>query len=131
MNVLRVCKTLGITACCAISILIFSSLKYNSTREKDEKRQIGTFYNTIADQKSVRPFDIQDQPWTDVHTCRRKIEQLNNVSVCKCKQFQYFECLQYFVLLRITNEGSVPEMRIWFILLIKSDFRMVYQSEKK
>ena len=28
----------------------------------------------------------------------------------------------YFVWLRITDEGSVPEMRIWPILLIKSDF---------
>ena len=29
--------------------------------------------------------------------------------------------LNHFVLLRITDEGSVPEMRIWSILLIKSD----------
>ena len=29
--------------------------------------------------------------------------------------------LNYFVWLRITDEGSVPEMRIWFILLIGSD----------
>ena len=27
----------------------------------------------------------------------------------------------YFVWLRITDEGSVPEMRIWSILLINSD----------
>ena len=27
----------------------------------------------------------------------------------------------YFVLLRITDDGSKPEMRIWSILLIKSD----------
>ena len=31
--------------------------------------------------------------------------------------------LTYFVRLRITDEGSVPEMRIWSILLIKSDFK--------
>ena len=29
----------------------------------------------------------------------------------------------YFVWLRITDEGSVPEMRIWSILLIKSDLK--------
>ena len=29
--------------------------------------------------------------------------------------------LDYFVWLRITDEGSVPEMRIWSILLIESD----------
>ena len=31
--------------------------------------------------------------------------------------------LNYFVWLRITDEGSVPEMRIWSILLIKSDLK--------
>ena len=31
--------------------------------------------------------------------------------------------LNYFVRLRITDEGSVPEMRIWSILLIKSDLK--------
>ena len=31
--------------------------------------------------------------------------------------------LNYFVWLRITDEGLVPEMRIWFILLIKSDLK--------
>ena len=35
----------------------------------------------------------------------------------------------YFVWLRITDEGSVPEMRIWSILLIQSDCKMVYTSE--
>ena len=29
----------------------------------------------------------------------------------------------YFVWFTITNEGSVPSMRIWFILLIKSDLK--------
>ena len=29
----------------------------------------------------------------------------------------------YFVWLRITDEGSVPEMRIWSILLFKSDLK--------
>ena len=31
--------------------------------------------------------------------------------------------LNYFVWLRITDEGSVPELRIWSILLIKSDIK--------
>ena len=35
--------------------------------------------------------------------------------------FQPF--VNYFVWLRITDEGSVPEMRIWSILLIKSDLK--------
>ena len=34
--------------------------------------------------------------------------------------FQFFN---FFVWLRITDEGSVPEMRIWSILLIKSDLK--------
>ena len=29
----------------------------------------------------------------------------------------------YFIWLRITDEGLVPEMRIWSILLIKSDIK--------
>ena len=32
----------------------------------------------------------------------------------------FFNFLNYFGWLRITDEGSVPEMRIWSILLIKS-----------
>ena len=35
----------------------------------------------------------------------------------------YFLLRNYFVWLRITDEGSVPEMRIWFILLIKFDLK--------
>ena len=31
--------------------------------------------------------------------------------------------LDYFVWLRITDEGSVPEMRIWSVLLIESDLK--------
>ena len=31
--------------------------------------------------------------------------------------------LNYVVWLRITDEGSVPEMRIWPILLMKSDLK--------
>ena len=31
--------------------------------------------------------------------------------------------LNYFVWLRITDEGSVPDMRIWSILLMKSDLK--------
>ena len=34
-----------------------------------------------------------------------------------------FQLLNCFVWLRITDEGSVPEMRIWSILLIKSDLK--------
>ena len=34
-----------------------------------------------------------------------------------------FNFLNYFVWLRITDEGSVTEMRIWFILLMKSDLK--------
>ena len=34
-----------------------------------------------------------------------------------------FNFLNYFVWLRITDEGSVPEMRIWTIVLIKSDLK--------
>ena len=35
----------------------------------------------------------------------------------------HFNFLNYFVWLRITDEGSLPEMRIWSILLIKSDLK--------
>ena len=38
------------------------------------------------------------------------------LDVVKCFVAYYF-----LVWLRITDEGSVPEMRIWSILLIKSD----------
>ena len=34
-----------------------------------------------------------------------------------------FNFLNYFVWLRITDEGSVPEMRIWSISLIQSDLK--------
>ena len=37
-----------------------------------------------------------------------------------------FNFLSYFVWLRITDEGSVHEMRIWSILLMKSDLNGVY-----
>ena len=37
--------------------------------------------------------------------------------------FQFF---QYFVWRRITDEGSVPEMHLWSVLLIKSAFKMLY-----
>ena len=30
--------------------------------------------------------------------------------------------------LRITDEGSIPEMRIWSMLLIEFDLKMVYLS---
>ena len=35
----------------------------------------------------------------------------------------FFNFLNYFLWLRITDEGLVPEMRIWSILLIKSDLK--------
>ena len=35
----------------------------------------------------------------------------------------FFNFLNHFVWLRTTDEGSVPEMRIWSILLIDSDFK--------
>ena len=34
-----------------------------------------------------------------------------------------FNFLNYFVWLRITDEGSVTEMRIWSIVLMKSDYK--------
>ena len=47
---------------------------------------------------------------------------INNTS------FPVFNFLNYFVWLRITDEGSVPEMRILSILKIESDIFMVYTS---
>ena len=38
------------------------------------------------------------------------------------------QLLNYFVWPRITDEGSVPEMRIWSILLIKSDLKWCIKS---
>ena len=35
----------------------------------------------------------------------------------------FFNLFDYFLWLRITDEGSIPEMRIWSILLIKSDLK--------
>ena len=35
----------------------------------------------------------------------------------------HVQLVNYFVWLRITDEGSVPEMRIWSILLIESDLK--------
>ena len=40
-----------------------------------------------------------------------------------------FNFLNYFVWLRITDEVSLPEMRIWSTVLIKSDLKMVYTSK--
>ena len=37
--------------------------------------------------------------------------------------FNWCITFYYFIWLRTTCEGSVPEMRIWFILLMKSDFK--------
>ena len=38
-------------------------------------------------------------------------------------QFSIINFVNYFIWLKITDEGSVPEMRIWSILLIKSDLK--------
>ena len=35
----------------------------------------------------------------------------------------HFQLLNYIVWLRITDEGSLPELRIWFILIISSDLK--------
>ena len=35
----------------------------------------------------------------------------------------HFQLLNYFVWSRITDEGSLPEKRLWSILLIKSDVK--------
>ena len=43
---------------------------------------------------------------------------------------QFRNILNYFVLLRITDNGSVPEMRIWSILLIKSDLKWCLHLRK-
>ena len=41
-----------------------------------------------------------------------------------CNLRTYFSnCWNEVVFLRITDEGSVPEIRLWFILLIKSDLK--------
>ena len=37
-----------------------------------------------------------------------------------------FQLLNYFVWLRVTDEGSVPKKHIWSILLMKSDINGVY-----
>ena len=43
----------------------------------------------------------------------------------------YSTFLNYFVWLRITDEGSVPEMRIWSILLIKSDLKWCIRLSRR
>ena len=42
-----------------------------------------------------------------------------------------FQLLNFFVWLRITAEGSVPEMRIWSILSIKSDLKWCIHVRSK
>ena len=46
---------------------------------------------------------------------------LNGFSLFRHFSASLINFLNCFVWLRITDEGSVPEMRIWFILLVKSD----------
>ena len=41
-----------------------------------------------------------------------------------------FNFLNYFVWLRINDEGSVPEMRKWSILLIKSDIKWCIRQSR-
>ena len=43
---------------------------------------------------------------------------------------QFSTIFNYFVWLRITDEGSVPEMRIWSILLIQSDLKWCLHLSK-
>ena len=40
------------------------------------------------------------------------------------------DCFNTEERLRISDEGSIPEMRIWFILLLQSDFKMVYLEQE-
>ena len=42
----------------------------------------------------------------------------------------FFNFFNYFLWLRITDEGSIPEMRIWSILLIKSDLKWCIHLSK-
>ena len=41
----------------------------------------------------------------------------------------YLTFIQHFVWLRITDEGSITEMRIWLLLLIQSDFKQNRSTE--
>ena len=41
-----------------------------------------------------------------------------------------YKFLNLFVLLRIFDEGSVPEMRIWSVLLIKSDLKVCIRNSR-
>ena len=43
----------------------------------------------------------------------------------------HFNFFNYLIWLRITDEGLLPEMRIWSILLIKSDLKWCIPSKKK
>ena len=40
----------------------------------------------------------------------------------------HFYLLLYFVWLSITDQGSIPEMHIWYFLLIQFDLKIVYPS---
>ena len=57
----------------------------------------------------------------------QKIHYLGYVRRGIISFIQLFKLLNYFVWLRITNEGSVPEMRIWSILLIKTALKWYIQ----
>ena len=59
---------------------------------------------------------------------------LNLCNVCRVENVLIIQkpvelsLLHYNLWLRITGEGSVPEMRIWSMSLILSDLKMVYTS---
>ena len=56
------------------------------------------------------------------------IVTLNKQFNININNFPIFETTFNLFWQRFTDEGSAPEMRIWSILLINSDFKMVYTS---
>ena len=60
----------------------------------------------------------------------KKNEQTEYLSVFFFPGFNLFQVLLYFVCL-VTYECSIPAMHIWSILLIQSDFIMMYLSNEK
>ena len=53
------------------------------------------------------------------------------IIIAKIVKLSRFNIYKYFLLIRIADEGSIPEMPIWSILLIQFDFTMVYPSKQK
>ena len=53
-----------------------------------------------------------------------KIRSITSSRVSELSNWAYiFNFFNHFLRLRITDEGSIPEMRIWTITLIKSDLK--------